>query len=888
MAGTAVGRGIKLRARRACRGRPSPRMETKPIMKRVFVVSFLSLAAAGCAESRSVLSKQDSPSPGPVAVTPVPSLYDTVNQGMGNPAIVRSAIKDPDNPQWSGRASVAAASPPAATGGAGPSQRPSQATPAGGGAAAPAPLAAQLPKNVGPSAGPVSGADAVSTPAAGGVSGMPLSGGWEGQPAPASMRGPEPAPVATPGTNPVMSDPAVANTGALAGDPVPMPSEPSAAGSPPVVDGLQGAGGPPPGSLIPAAPEEAPANPVKKPIADPLLGPNPELMPPMPDVSELNSRPAPAAAQPARGSASIPPAGPAAALLSEDSVAMPKPSPVVPSVGPSGTELSEGSAASPKPSPVKPPAGPASAMKPAGSVKGPAAIDVKPPASPSDALLPELPAPGPAASATPARAAAAPAPAVIPLEIESAPPASSAADGASDPAAAPKAAGDSAALTEPARAGSVAALPPLVAAPAEATVVNVAVAKPVAQPPAEPRRDPQVVLTAGEKIEKDSGPPATAQSPTDERRRLSLEPGRPLAKVGDEIITFYDLTVATKEQLNRYPELKEAYQSPVGRKEAQKQISMLAKSTLDNLIDRSLLIQDAKHHMKNDAKALEQVNAEADRVFRESEQLPLQRNYHVDTDDQLNEKLAEQGRSLSTMKQSFRQMFLAENFLHAKLKDRVKVEWNDLLKYYDEHVKNHEFDRPALITWREIVVEPIMSTAPPSAPHDSTVLLTSQGTSREVALREANGLLEKLRHGEDFAKLARKESDGPTASRNRGGLMETSPGGYGIAKVNEALESLPIGKISDVIEGPDGFHIVKVEKRRPAGPATFEEVQDQIRPKLLEAKFVAERTAFLAKLRKNTLVTLYNVESSKSLLEKRPERKPFSPTPNEELSSRTR
>ena len=54
-------------------------------------------------------------------------------------------------------------------------------------------------------------------------------------------------------------------------------------------------------------------------------------------------------------------------------------------------------------------------------------------------------------------------------------------------------------------------------------------------------------------------------------------------------------------------------------------------------------------------------------------------------------------------------------------------------------------------------------------------------------------------------------------------------------KVNQALESLPIGKISDVIEGPDGFHIVTVEWRRPAGPASFEEVQDQIRPKLMEA-----------------------------------------------------
>src|SRR5262249_21225871 len=159
--------------------------------------------------------------------------------------------------------------------------------------------------------------------------------------------------------------------------------------------------------------------------------------------------------------------------------------------------------------------------------------------------------------------------------------------------------------------------------------------------------------------------------------------------------------------------------------------------------------------------------------------------------------------------------------------------------------------------WREIVVEPIepKHTAAANAPHDGAVLLTSDRSSREVARREALALLEKLRKGEDFAALARKESDGPAASRNQGGLMETSPGGYGVPAVNEALETLPLGQLSGVIEAPDGFHIVKVERRRPAGPASFAEVNNQIKPILENAKFVAERNAFLAKLRKNTVIT---------------------------------
>ena len=118
----------------ACRGRSSPRMETKPIMKRVLVVTLLSLGAAGCAQSRSALSQQDPPGStaarsklGPVAVNPVPSLDETVNRGFGNSAVVRSAIKDPDNPRWSGRAPATSVAPsPGGAVPAGPGQSQTQ------------------------------------------------------------------------------------------------------------------------------------------------------------------------------------------------------------------------------------------------------------------------------------------------------------------------------------------------------------------------------------------------------------------------------------------------------------------------------------------------------------------------------------------------------------------------------------------------------------------------------------------------------------------------------------------------------------------------------------------------------------------------------------------
>ena len=188
------------------------------------------------------------------------------------------------------------------------------------------------------------------------------------------------------------------------------------------------------------------------------------------------------------------------------------------------------------------------------------------------------------------------------------------------------------------------------------------------------------------------------------------------------------------------------------------------------------------------------------------------------------------------MHQTFRQDFIADGFLHEKLKDKMKVELPDLLKYYSDHVREHDFDRAAQITWRELVVE------------------GNKYPSRDVARQKANALYEKLRRGANFEQLAKSESDGPTSSRDQGGLMQTSPGAYAVSVVNTVLLSLPIGQVSGILDGENSFHIVKVEERRAEGAASFAEVQDQIRSAILQKKFQEESAAYIAKLRQKAFI----------------------------------
>ena len=305
------------------------------------------------------------------------------------------------------------------------------------------------------------------------------------------------------------------------------------------------------------------------------------------------------------------------------------------------------------------------------------------------------------------------------------------------------------------------------------------------------------------------------------------EAGRSAARVGDEVITLHDLVMNVKEQLKRHPP---------GRQLTRPELNMVAKGVLAGLIERTLIAQDAKRALKN-PKQLDRLYEAADKFWHEEELPPMMRQHMVESEAQLKQKLEESGRSLEALHQSYRQEFLSQVYLEQKLADRRKVALPEMLKYYNEHMHDKEFDRPAEITWRELVVEKGHYPKP------------------EDARRKAEALLNRLAKGEDFTKLARTESEGPSSIRAEGGLMQTSPGSYAVEAVNQALASLPLNQVSPILEGPTSLHIIRVETRRDAGPASFEEVQDQIRRKIMVEKLTKARVEFIAKLKRNTPIS---------------------------------
>jgi peptidyl-prolyl cis-trans isomerase C len=120
--------------------------------------------------------------------------------------------------------------------------------------------------------------------------------------------------------------------------------------------------------------------------------------------------------------------------------------------------------------------------------------------------------------------------------------------------------------------------------------------------------------------------------------------------------------------------------------------------------------------------------------------------------------------------------------------------------------------------------------------------------AKDEARRKADALLQRVRAKEDFAALARQASQDPGSARNGGDL-----GAFGrrqmVPPFEQAAFALKPGEVSDIVETPFGFHIIKVTERIPARKLAFAEVKDRLKLEMVQQKRQEAQQSFVNSLR---------------------------------------
>ncbi len=106
-------------------------------------------------------------------------------------------------------------------------------------------------------------------------------------------------------------------------------------------------------------------------------------------------------------------------------------------------------------------------------------------------------------------------------------------------------------------------------------------------------------------------------------------------------------------------------------------------------------------------------------------------------------------------------------------------------------------------------------------------------TEREEIRNKAESLRTRIVNGEDFASIAKSESQDEGSQPNGGDLGFLSPGSMSSA-FDQVVFKIKPGEISNPVRTEQGYHIIRVDEVTEESQKSFEESKQQIIDKLLE------------------------------------------------------
>jgi len=140
----------------------------------------------------------------------------------------------------------------------------------------------------------------------------------------------------------------------------------------------------------------------------------------------------------------------------------------------------------------------------------------------------------------------------------------------------------------------------------------------------------------------------------------------------------------------------------------------------------------------------------------------------------------------------------------------------------------------------------------------SVIVLNKGATPEDQAVKqtEAESIRKQLVDGADFGETAKAVSEGSRAAE--GGAFPWMQPKDVRPELQETLETLPAGEISEIITNDTELYLVKVEARRQAGHKTFDEVRQSIKAALNAKERDRLKARWIARLKENNYVVIYD------------------------------
>ncbi len=284
------------------------------------------------------------------------------------------------------------------------------------------------------------------------------------------------------------------------------------------------------------------------------------------------------------------------------------------------------------------------------------------------------------------------------------------------------------------------------------------------------------------------------------------------AQVEDGIIAIVnsDLIMLSEMKRELAPE-RERIQKEYREEVLARRLKTAEYMALTSMIERKLQLQEAK------VRGI----AVTDQEVRQAVQQVKQQGRTIDETNPADMK-------------NVREQLTLLRIVDREVRSGVMVADSDMKRYFQEH--RDRFALSEEYTLSEIFIQP-------RSPDDTA---DARGKVREV--------MAQLKQGESFEDLALRYSDGPNASH--GGHLGLVRQGELLPEIERTIASLVPGGISDLIETSEGFHIVRLEDKKPKQFRPYEQVRTEIQGLVFQQKSEDVFQAWLADLKNKAYIEI--------------------------------
>ena len=291
-----------------------------------------------------------------------------------------------------------------------------------------------------------------------------------------------------------------------------------------------------------------------------------------------------------------------------------------------------------------------------------------------------------------------------------------------------------------------------------------------------------------------------------------------------------------------YAELEKNYKmQPIANPEgiSEDEIEIQKLDLLNKLIEAEIMLQRAEK------LGLLVTDADVEAKFAE-----LRAPYTV---EEFNKQLSARNMTVQDLKTQLRKDLSIQKLLNKEIASRINITDADVKNFYIANSKSFNFAEPQF-HMMQIVVTPGPDPAVRNLKND-------KAQNDEQARKKIEAIQARLMQGEDFAGLAQNYSEDPQTIQNGGdlGFLPESAFDKTNPDLRKLVFSLQPGQMSPILHTQDGYRILKMISKEPAGQRDLNDprVSQTIRERLINRKDQLLKTAYYETARDEAKVVNY-------------------------------